>query len=118
MSEVLTLTGHKVEGWPPNGWRYPLVGRTRQRYFGGTSLKPHQLPENAQTPTSRVHAVLGRLFPITRLPFANALCVDKPFLHPQSCQNLERFDICVHYQQRIFQRSYKDRLRQKEHPKS
>jgi len=44
----------------PNGWRYPLVGGTRQRHFDGTSLKPHKLPENAQTPTSRVHAVLGR----------------------------------------------------------
>ena len=42
-----------------NGWRYPLVGGTRQRHFDGTNLKPHKLPENAQTPTSRVHAVLG-----------------------------------------------------------
>jgi len=44
---------------PPNGWRYPLVGGTRQRHFDGTNLKPRKLPENAQTPTSRVHAVLG-----------------------------------------------------------
>ncbi len=43
----------------PNGWRYPLVGGTRQRHFTGTSFKPRKLPENAQTPTSRVHAVLG-----------------------------------------------------------
>jgi hypothetical protein len=35
------------------------VGGTRQRRFAGISLKPHKLPENAQTPTSRVHAVLG-----------------------------------------------------------
>ena len=42
-----------------NGLRYPLVGGTRQRYFIGTSLKPRKLLENAQTPTSRVHAVLG-----------------------------------------------------------
>ena len=42
-----------------NGWRYPLVGGTRQRHFGGTSFKPHKLPENAQTPTRRVHAVLA-----------------------------------------------------------
>jgi len=43
----------------PNGWRYPLVGGRRQRHFDGTSLEPQKLPENAQTPTSRVHAVLG-----------------------------------------------------------
>jgi len=35
------------------------VGGTRQRRFGGISLKPHKLLENAQTPTSRVHALLG-----------------------------------------------------------
>jgi hypothetical protein len=43
----------------PNGERYPLVGGTRQRHFAGTNLKPRELPENAQTPTSRVHAVLA-----------------------------------------------------------
>jgi len=42
-----------------NGWRYPLVGGTRQRHFDGTNSKPRKLPENAATPTSRVHAVLG-----------------------------------------------------------
>jgi hypothetical protein len=46
---------------PPNGERYPLVGGTRQRRFDGTNFKPRKMPENAQTPTSRVHAVLGRL---------------------------------------------------------
>jgi hypothetical protein len=35
------------------------VGGTRQRHFDGTNLKPRKLPENAQTPTSRVHALLG-----------------------------------------------------------
>jgi hypothetical protein len=44
---------------PPNGVRYPLVGGTRQRRFGGINSKPRKLLENAQTPTSRVHAVLG-----------------------------------------------------------
>ena len=39
--------------------RYPLVGGTRQRHFDGTNLKPRKLLENAQTPTSRVHAVLA-----------------------------------------------------------
>ena len=43
----------------PNGVRYPLVGGTRERHFTGTSFKPRKLPENAQTPTSRVHAVLA-----------------------------------------------------------
>src|SRR3989304_2233785 len=38
-----------------NGLRYPLVGGTRQRRFDGTSLEPRNLPENAATPTSRVH---------------------------------------------------------------
>jgi hypothetical protein len=38
---------------------YPLVGGTRQRHFDGTSFEPRKLPENAATPTSRVHAVLG-----------------------------------------------------------
>jgi hypothetical protein len=43
----------------PNGLRYPLVGGTRERHFAGTHFKPRKEPENAQTPTSRVHAVLG-----------------------------------------------------------
>ena len=43
----------------PNGLRYPLVGGTRQRHFDGTNLKSPKMLENAQTPTSRVHAVLG-----------------------------------------------------------
>ena len=52
-----------------NGERYPLVGGMRERRFAGTSLKPPKLPENAQTPTSRVHAVLGNLTERkTRLP--------------------------------------------------
>jgi len=45
---------------PANGWRYPLVGGTRERYFAGTNSKPRKLLENAATPTSRVHAVLAR----------------------------------------------------------
>ena len=43
----------------PNGLRYPLVGGTRQRHFTGTNSKPRKVLENAQTPTSRVHALLG-----------------------------------------------------------
>ena len=42
-----------------NGVRYPLVGGTRGRRFIGTNFKPPKMPENAQTPTSRVHALLG-----------------------------------------------------------
>jgi len=49
----------------PNGWRYPLVGGTGQRRFDGTHCKPRKEPENAQTPTSRVHAVLGSLLMLT-----------------------------------------------------
>ena len=45
---------------PSNGERYPLVGGTRQRYFDETNFKPRKVLENAQTPTSRVHAVLAR----------------------------------------------------------
>jgi hypothetical protein len=39
--------------------RYLRVGGTRKRHFTGTNSKPHKLPENAATPTRRVHAVLG-----------------------------------------------------------
>jgi len=46
----------------PNGLRYPLVGGTRQRHFDGINLKPCKVLENAQTPASRVHAVLGGNF--------------------------------------------------------
>ena len=60
-------------GVPPNGERYPLVGGTRQRYFIGTNFKPHKLPENAQTPTSRVHAVLGGLYYRSALSASNSL---------------------------------------------
>jgi len=44
----------------PNGVRYPLVGGTGHRRFDGINFKPKKLPENAATPTSRVHAVLAR----------------------------------------------------------
>ena len=45
----------------PNGLRYPLVGGTGERRFTGINFKPRKVLENAQTPTSRVHAVLARL---------------------------------------------------------
>jgi len=41
--------------------RYPLVGGMRERRFDGTNFKPKKLLENAATPTSRVHALLGAL---------------------------------------------------------
>jgi hypothetical protein len=44
---------------PPNGLRYPLVGGTRERRFAETNFKPRKTLENAQTPTRRVHALLG-----------------------------------------------------------
>ena len=43
----------------PNGSRYPLVGGTRECRFDRTNSKPRKLLENAQTPTSRLHALLG-----------------------------------------------------------
>jgi hypothetical protein len=63
MSEVYCfLTELLLE--PPNGVRkprmlsagYPLVGGTREHHFTGINSKPRKLPENAQTPTSRVLA--------------------------------------------------------------
>jgi len=56
----------------PNGWRYPLVGETRQRRFDGIHFKPRKTPENAQTPTSRVHALLGAVW-LTLIVFLNTL---------------------------------------------
>ena len=50
-----------LKSQPPNGERYPLVGGTRQRHFAGTNSQSRKLLENAPTPTSRVHAVLGNI---------------------------------------------------------
>ena len=59
------MTGKRVSGIlfrPPNGLRYPRVGGARQRCFDGINLKPSNLPENAATPTRRVHAVLAAVW--------------------------------------------------------
>ena len=56
---LFTITPFGFREWQANGSRYPLVGGTRERHFAGTNFKPRKLPENAATPTSRVHAVLG-----------------------------------------------------------
>ena len=56
----LTVAEIEKEFAPFNGVRYPLVGWTRQRHFDGASFEPRKLPENAQTPTCRLHAVLAR----------------------------------------------------------
>jgi hypothetical protein len=54
------VSGTSTEAFVPlNGERYPLVGGTRSRRFDRTNFKPHKPSENAATPTSRVHAVLG-----------------------------------------------------------
>jgi hypothetical protein len=37
----------------------PAGGRDERTPFARTNLKPQKLPENAQTPTSRVHALLA-----------------------------------------------------------
>ena len=57
--KIICERKNKEKRVPPNGLRYPRVGGTRQRHFAGTSSKPRKLPENAATPTRRVHAVLG-----------------------------------------------------------
>lgn len=59
---VRTVSENKSSLIAANGARYPRVGGRRQRHFAGTSLKPRELPENAQTPTRRMHAVLGGLY--------------------------------------------------------
>jgi hypothetical protein len=56
---TFTLQETPSFAWRTNGARYPRVGVTRERRFAGTNFKPHKLLENAATPTSRVHAVLG-----------------------------------------------------------
>jgi len=61
VGNVAELIACRISDERPNGWRYPLVGGTRERRFDGTNLKPRKLPENAPTPTSRVHAVLASL---------------------------------------------------------
>jgi hypothetical protein len=61
VQELFRTRRKGLSGKPPNGLRYPLVGETGERYFAGANFKPHKLPENAQSPTSRVHAVLGVL---------------------------------------------------------
>src|SRR3972149_5522995 len=58
---ICTTHPLQKENVQPNGWRYPLVGGTRSRRFDGTNFKPRKLPENAQTPTCRVHALLDRM---------------------------------------------------------
>ncbi len=59
LSTILFTAIQTVLYSAPNGVRYPRVGGTRERHFAGTNLKPRKLLENAQTPTRRVHAVLG-----------------------------------------------------------
>jgi hypothetical protein len=51
----------------PNGERYPLVGGTRPRCFDGTNFQPRKRLENAPTPTSRVHALLGCCLNLTAI---------------------------------------------------
>jgi hypothetical protein len=71
---------------PPNGSRYPLVGGTRQRYFSGTYFKPRKVPENAQTPTSRVHAVLGAFCCAEQLYWTSSTASGAIILPVQVCE--------------------------------
>src|SRR5215211_7575345 len=43
----------------PNGWRYPQVSGRGDGFEAGKNLKSVKGLKNAQTPTCRVHAVLG-----------------------------------------------------------
>ena len=63
-----------------NGERYPRVGGTRQHHFAGTNFQPHKLPENAATPTRRVHAVLGG-FASRNSPMKRRTAIMKLLLH-------------------------------------
>ena len=78
---------------PPNGMRYPQVGGTRERHFDGTNFQPRNLPENAATPTRRVHAVLGVfswwLIPSFLIVLRSKACPFSPTqlsLHSRDCQ--------------------------------
>ena len=61
LSSFCARTPFKKKPLLANGGRYLLVGGTRQRYFVGINFKPRKTLENAQTPTSQVHALLGAL---------------------------------------------------------
>src|ERR671912_14757 len=56
-NDLIRMSSMRLER-QANGKRYPLVGGTRGCHFDGTNSKPHKVLENAQTPTSRVHALL------------------------------------------------------------
>jgi len=74
-----------LDGLRPNGERYPLVGGTRCRRFDGTSFEPKKPLENAASPTSRVHTVLGCVFVCQYfLPFQQRLEGPEVVLH-ESC---------------------------------
>ena len=49
------------------------MGGTRQRRFDGTHFRPRKPLENAQSPTSRVHAVLGGSFGVAGRQVAELL---------------------------------------------
>ncbi len=71
-----------------------------QRRFVGTNLKSHKLPENAATPTRRVHAVLGTLIERQTRSLEQATTADlTKLLHERcalatikntTCQNTDR----------------------------
>jgi len=61
----------------PNGGRYPLVGGLRGRHFDGTNSKPRKLLENAATPTSRVHALLGGVLGAMRMKTCFNVCLSR-----------------------------------------
>jgi hypothetical protein len=76
----------------PNGERYPRGGGTRQRHFAGTNFKPRKLPENAATPTRRVHAVLGGM---DRTDFDVPTCLRHPDCRCQDWCGTEKISILL-----------------------
>ncbi len=62
--------------------RYLRVGGRRQRHFAETNFEPRKQPENAATPTRRVHAVLGRLSEI-RLRYGERIAAARHILPEQ-----------------------------------
>jgi hypothetical protein len=76
---------------PPNGSRYPLVGRTRYRRFAGTNPETRKVPKNAQTPTTcpgvlcwgsvRAARCFGRHFMPTIFSCAGAALLYRPDHH-------------------------------------
>ena len=113
-SSFCARTSFKKKPLLANGERYPLVGGTRVRHFDGTNFKPHKLLENAQTPTSRVHALLGCLF-ASHVQCFNATSPtfsEKPGISFCIAFYLKTFPICFQF---LLQLGWKDKRNPRSH---